>query len=355
LPEGNRSRVVDGVTTAAGSTFSSTISDSIRGGIGSSGGIFRSPGGGAAFGRTLRIMVVEDNNITQRVLQTLIEKEGHGTTIASSAEEAIGFLEMGERFDLIFADINLSGITGLEFTRIVRNMPDAGTRNVPIVALSGSVEESDIAACRDAGMTAHLAKPLDPDAFMGIIYSVAQSSASKPGVEDKLTSIPLEVGSTSESSSAVSMLEDDVDIMIPTETYAHMPEVPEPESNIQSAEPRFYATLEIDLIGTLQESLGVDQLIQLLLGLYKKAEEIITALESQDIIDPDFTRARAHEMKGMAGNFGFQKLSDQARNIEKIVKTGSIEGVQEMILELNPIYQQSRADLDHWLRSKSSK
>ena len=154
---------------------------------------------------------------------------------------------------------------------------------------------------------------------------------------------------------AVSMLEDDVDIMIPTETYVHVPEVPESESNIQSAEPRFYETLEIDLIGTLQESLGVDQLIQLLLGLYKKAEEIITALESQDIIDPDFTRARAHEMKGMAGNFGFQKLSDQARNIEKIVKTGSIEGVQEMILELNPIYQQSRADLDHWLGSKSSK
>lgn len=260
----------------------------------------------------LRILLIEDNAVTQRVLQTLIVHQGHTPIIVGSGEDALPYLQMGERFDLILCDIQLTGMSGLEFTRKVRAMGNDFAEAVPIIALSGSVEDEDVQACADAGMSGHLAKPIDPDVFEQTLRDVAtfiQGNGAAP---------PSSVETT-------------------------------PASSNQG--PLSSSQLEIDLLTTLRESLGDAQLRELLRGLYTKAEEIIAALAGQATFDLDFTRARAHEMKGMCGNFGLAKVAEHARAIERAAKEGRLGDLGGLIAGLKPLYEKGRFDIEDWLKN----
>lgn len=266
--------------------------------------------------------MIEDNNVTQRVLQTMIEHQGHTTTILDMAEDALNYIQMGEKFDLILCDIQLNGMNGLDFTRKVRSMGTEFSDTVPILALSGSVEDEDIQACADAGMSGHLAKPIDPEIFDQILRDIAAM----------VYALPPETPATTAALNPSSLAG-------PAEEQAAPGPLP-----LTSDE------LEIDLLMTLRDSLGDRQLHQLLDSLYTKTEEIIAALAGQHTIDIEFTRARAHEMKGMCANFGLAKLSAQAKDIEFAAKEARIDDVATLIATLTPLYQKGRFDIENWLK-----
>jgi PAS domain S-box-containing protein len=105
---------------------------------------------------SLRILVVEDEPATLRLMGRLLRGLGHSVTTASTIKETLDALEMG-KFDVIVSDIGLPDGSGLELMRRVvsRHGP------VPAIALTGYGMEEDVRRSRDAGFAAHLTKPID--------------------------------------------------------------------------------------------------------------------------------------------------------------------------------------------------
>ena len=103
-----------------------------------------------------RILLVEDNEVNREVVSETIRRLGHAVTPAVDGEEALALLAR-EKFDLIFMDVQLPGIDGLETTR--RYLASGGT--TPVIALTAHSTREDADRCMAAGMKAVLVKPVD--------------------------------------------------------------------------------------------------------------------------------------------------------------------------------------------------
>lgn len=121
-------------------------------------------------GASLRILLVEDHDGIARACQRLLVSHGHVVIRAAAAASALAAVER-EKFDVFICDLSLPDGDGLELLPRLRSFPqrcDRG-RNVPAIAISGSVYEHDIARCRAVGFTAHLAKPFDEERLLAAI------------------------------------------------------------------------------------------------------------------------------------------------------------------------------------------
>ncbi len=120
--------------------------------------------GGAPFDGTLgarhplRILVAEDNAVNQLVIRRMLERLGYAPTIVRDGEEALDVLRR-QRFDLVFMDVEMPKIDGLDATRRVRtDLPEA---DQPwIVAMTAHATEEYRRRCRAAGMDDYVAKPI---------------------------------------------------------------------------------------------------------------------------------------------------------------------------------------------------
>ncbi|ERS84772.1 ATP-binding protein [Halomonas sp. PBN3] len=108
--------------------------------------------------RVGRVLVVEDNPVNQRVALAMLERQGCRVALAESGEDALARVAR-ERFDLIFMDIQMPGMDGLEVTRRLRARHGWLSR-VPVVAMTAGGPEGEQARCLAAGMNGYIAKPL---------------------------------------------------------------------------------------------------------------------------------------------------------------------------------------------------
>ncbi len=108
----------------------------------------------------LKVLVAEDNTVNQMVMQRLLHKRGHEVTIASSGRAALEAFE-SQRFDLIFMDVQMPELDGLEATRAIRQR-EAAPKRIPIVALTAHAMSGDRERCLAAGMDGYMTKPVNP-------------------------------------------------------------------------------------------------------------------------------------------------------------------------------------------------
>ncbi|ODB90128.1 hypothetical protein A3195_01070 [Candidatus Thiodiazotropha endoloripes] len=107
-----------------------------------------------------QVLLVEDNVINQQVARELLEKLGLLVVIVSSGEEALKKIKE-VNFDLVFMDLQMPGLDGLETTRMVRN--ELKNTYVRIIAMTAHAMRGDRERCLAAGMDDYLSKPIDPD------------------------------------------------------------------------------------------------------------------------------------------------------------------------------------------------
>ncbi len=108
--------------------------------------------------RALKVLLVEDNPINQRVADGMLKRLGHAVVLAENGREAVEAAQERD-FDLVLMDIHMPEMDGLEATRSLRAMGGALAR-LPIVALTASAMTEERQACFDAGMDEVLTKPL---------------------------------------------------------------------------------------------------------------------------------------------------------------------------------------------------
>jgi two-component system, sensor histidine kinase RpfC len=109
--------------------------------------------------RRFHVLVAEDDPTNQRVLQSILERAGHGVRLAANGEEALDVLE-NERFDAIIMDLNMPELGGLDAVRTYRFIDPEGSQ-VPVIMLSADVTPETMKECREAGVDAFLPKPVE--------------------------------------------------------------------------------------------------------------------------------------------------------------------------------------------------
>jgi PAS domain S-box-containing protein len=123
--------------------------------------------------RGLRVLLAEDNRANQRLMMSLLERMGLSVRCASDGAEALRALEE-ETFDMVFMDVQMPAMDGLEVTRRFREMERGTGRRTLIIGLTAFSSPDDRRACVEAGMDRFLAKPVSPSRLrreMGRIWS----------------------------------------------------------------------------------------------------------------------------------------------------------------------------------------
>ncbi len=111
--------------------------------------------------RGKKVLVVEDNLINQEIAAAMMEEYHLDIQFANHGLEAVQMFQK-EKYDLIFMDLQMPTMNGLEATKTIRNLDLAYAKEVPIVAMTANVMHEDRQACEDAGMNAHIGKPISP-------------------------------------------------------------------------------------------------------------------------------------------------------------------------------------------------
>jgi CheY-like chemotaxis protein/HPt (histidine-containing phosphotransfer) domain-containing protein len=125
--------------------------------------------------RALRILIAEDNPINQELIRTLLGRRGHATVVAETGLDAVD-LVMRERFDAVLMDVQMPELDGLEATRAIRARERDSGRRTPIVALTAGTTDDARTRCEEAGMDAHLTKPIDAERLVETVESLAAAS-----------------------------------------------------------------------------------------------------------------------------------------------------------------------------------
>jgi signal transduction histidine kinase/CheY-like chemotaxis protein len=125
-----------------------------------------------------KILLVEDNIINQKLAHRLMEKMGYNVEIANDGNEAIQKYKE-KNFDLIFMDIQMPKMDGLEATSIIRKMELELDKHIPIVALTAHAMNGDREQCIGAGMDDYLSKPIQPDDLKKMIDKFTGMSIQK--------------------------------------------------------------------------------------------------------------------------------------------------------------------------------
>ena len=110
-----------------------------------------------------RMLLVEDNEMNREIARDILED--YGMIVEEAYDGVIAVETLKEKgpdyYDMVFMDVQMPRMDGYEATRAIRELPDEGFKKLLIIAMTANAFEEDRRAAIDAGMNAHLAKPIN--------------------------------------------------------------------------------------------------------------------------------------------------------------------------------------------------
>jgi signal transduction histidine kinase len=115
----------------------------------------------------LRILVVEDNQVNQKVVTAVLRKRGFYIELANDGQEALNKLRTSAAFDLVLMDVQMPVLDGLEATRLIRQ--EHRWSQLPIIAMTAHAMNGDKERCLEAGMSGYISKPVHPSLLLSTV------------------------------------------------------------------------------------------------------------------------------------------------------------------------------------------
>lgn len=244
----------------------------------------------------LRVLLVEDNEVNQKLALSLLEREGHEVEIATDGAQAVDLATRGDMpYDLILMDMQMPVMDGLEATRRIR-AHERGTReHVRIVAMTANVMAEDRERCLAAGMDEYLAKPIRLDELRAALrWQDAGYSPTVPGA-----------------------LSAEGDLVLPASKAPMAPAAPAPRP--QPAPP---ANAAFDYARALA---GADVMVVRIIGDSFRGNWPVQISDMRQALtqkDARLLQRSAHSLRGLLGNFGAQPAEALSRKIELLGAQG---------------------------------
>jgi PAS domain S-box-containing protein len=238
-----------------------------------------------------RVLVAEDNPINQRVVLGLLESLGYDVHLANDGREAVAAATTID-FDVILMDCQMPVTDGFQATALIRTA-EGTDRHTPIVALTASAMLQDRQRCLEAGMDDHLAKPVRKAELASVLTRLLRTP--RPHLVHQPTRVD---GPLGHGAASITARLDELFEGLGDDTDADRTEL------LESFLRR--SALEMD--------------------------HIDAALLARD---HDALRARAHAVKGMAGNVGASGVADAAAEIEDAVLDGDGARLPLAVAELH--------------------
>jgi len=231
-----------------------------------------------------KILVVEDNEINQEIVTELLNFNSFKISIANNGREAVAAVEK-ETFDLIFMDIQMPEMDGLEATKCIR---DKGYSDIPIIAMTAHAMTGDRDKSLVAGMNDHVTKPLDPNKVYDALIQWI------PEKEQNIDSL---------SHKASEQTQDTI-----TETQGMLPKVI-PGICIENGLERLNGSEEIFL-----------KLLEKFFNAYSSSdlERLKHCLNNNEM---EQAKRWVHTLKGVSGNIGALDLQQQTLTLENSIET----------------------------------
>ncbi|KAA0680437.1 hybrid sensor histidine kinase/response regulator [Roseomonas genomospecies 6] len=261
---------------------------------------------GAPSGRPpLRILLAEDEPVSQMTAAALLRRAGHDVTVVGDGQAALAAVER-DRYDLVLMDMQMPVMDGIEATRRIRALPDGagtGTAGPRIVALTASAVPGAAERCRAAGADAVLEKPLHLSALAAVLDRLSAGSDAAPSKEET-------------------------------------PSPPDRDPGL----PVF----DEDAIRQMREHLPAERVATLVANTLVTLRGYHAALEQAwNAGDRATVGAMAHKIAGVAGIYGCAALRGAARSLEHALETG--EGDPDALLHaLDAAFPPALAALDRW-------
>ena len=294
---------------------------------------------------TMSVLVIEDNEMNRKVLLGFLEKGGHKVHLAESGEEGLNILK-DHSFDAIFTDINLTGMDGIETAKTIRALPDREKAQTPLIAITGNVSQDDIKKYEEGGLNGFLPKPIVPEKLYEILEQIhrggeAHEDVSPPAHE----TTPKEPPPAAEQSFEYEEeAEDDFDSFQDAEL------LDDGDANPEGS----FGALDLSMIQGLLDSLGSEQFKSLMDGYIEKADEIVEALVAlKDSGAGELIRDKAHEIKGMAANFGVSETAAISGVIESAAQNNDLETAYAEIERLPEANQRAKDAIAQMLIEKT--
>jgi len=115
-----------------------------------------------------KILVGEDSSIIINLTKSVLAFENYSMKAARNGKQVLEFLEK-EDFDLILMDLNMPVLDGVECTKQIRDLSDPVKSTLPIIAISGNINNYSIDEFRKIGFNEFLQKPLDFDKLLATV------------------------------------------------------------------------------------------------------------------------------------------------------------------------------------------
>jgi two-component system sensor histidine kinase/response regulator len=116
---------------------------------------------------SVRILLAEDNPMNQKLAQFMLTKAGYQLEVANNGREVVEkYTAEPERYDLIFMDVHMPEVDGLEATRVLRNR---GYGEIPIIAMTADAMKEDREKCLESGMNDYMSKPIKREEVFAMI------------------------------------------------------------------------------------------------------------------------------------------------------------------------------------------
>lgn len=127
----------------------------------------------------VHILLAEDNDLNAEIAAQLLQAQGAAVVRCENGKRAAEQFESSEKnaFQAILMDIQMPEMNGYEAARVIREMNRPDAKTIPIIAMTANAFAEDIQASFDAGMNAHIAKPLDVDKLWSTLRAAIEEAA----------------------------------------------------------------------------------------------------------------------------------------------------------------------------------
>ncbi len=169
---------------------------------------------------SLRILVVEDNRINQKLAKRMLEKAGHTVFTADNGRIGVEFLESCGHFsaeeqaedgvDVVLMDIQMPEMGGVEATTIIREREEVAGRKIPIVALTAHALKGDREKYLEAGMDHYVTKPIDS----ALLFEALEELCGHKRAQEECETVACEAELKTFEKKVLSRLDGDISLLL---------------------------------------------------------------------------------------------------------------------------------------------